>query len=499
MTSIVDTLSHYFAHFHEHTDSLRSELPIGWSSLVGVAGASLIAATGYNVGARAVKKRKRTAQDSRTIKRRELENGREENILQTEEEDTVSTCSRKSSTDTISVASTCSDDICTQHHVNKIHDACLLEKKRREKVIHKFGGKFVPIDGGCCYVQVRDPIDQQHDFMDDDLDHGYYPTNDQFIQLNYLDAAQIVVMVPGHFTLSVADSLSSVEMYDKLATHLNRKGIRVILFDFLGRGYSSKVPHASHNVDSYVSQMRQIIEHLKLDEQKINMVACSTSTKVALHYTHLFERCAEQDDAHVQRLVLISPVGFEFSRKLSLRRVTSNLMRKSWFLSLISTFRDLDKMMLKRLTQGFSRRDHPSIERIKSHFAEAKDQNPNWKDTVVRKLVDFGVTLSDEVDEDLVALKNIAAGGVLDYENCEDHDEMVHALEVRHFPEEPLPVLLMWGKRDTVCMLSDLKPFSRYLPHARVEMFDDAGHCLLFEEEQLVQTSIVQFLTTTQH
>ncbi len=469
MAHIVDTLTHYFEHFHEHTDALRTDLPLGWSSLVGVAGASLIAATGYSMGKRAVKKRKRILEESNDFpqaKRQELD-------YEYMEDDVLSTCSSKQS-----------DSSPKEYHINKVHQTCIQERRRRETIVHKHGGVFIPIDGGHCYVQIRDPIDQT-------TEDGYYPTDDQLIQLNYLDQSKIVVIIPGHNTLYASDSLSSITLFDKLASHLNQRGYRVVLFDFLGRGYSSTCPHLSHTVDSYVSQMRQIMEHLRLDEQQINIIACSSSTKIALHYTHLFERC--QDEAHVTKLVLVSPVGFEFSRKISIRRTATNLLRKPWFLSFVNKFRDLDKMMLRRLTLGFAHRDHPSIQVIKSRFEEAK-QDPNWRQGAVKKLVDFGLNLSNEVDEDLIALKNIAAGSDIEYENCQDKDEMIHALEVKHFPEEPLPVLLLWGRKDHIVMRSDLTPFSKYLPHAKVEIFEEAGHCLLFEEEQLVYNSIVQFL-----
>jgi pimeloyl-ACP methyl ester carboxylesterase len=479
MSNIVNTLSQYFEHFHEHTDSLRCDLPYGYSSLVGLVGVSLIAATGYRFGSRVLNKRK-VSQIST--------NGFDECNFEDDSISSITNSSRSSYSD----HSINSNSEQCEHHINKLENARIKDKRRRDSIVQKHGGLYLSIDGGYCYVQIRDPVDKEHDFKsDDELEYGYYPTTstDQLIPFNYMDGAKIVVMIPGHHSLSVADSLSSIEMYDKLATHLNRKGIRVILFDFLGRGFSSHAPHISHSVDSYVSQMRQIIELMHLAERKISLLACSSSTKIALHYTHLFERCTEHDDAHIQKLVLISPIGFEFGRKMSLRRVSAALMRKSWFLSFIERFTDLEKMMKKRLTQGFSQRDHPSIKHITTCFTETKEQNPNWHNTAVRKLVEFGLSLSNEVDEDLIVLKNISNGGIYDDENGEE--------ETRNFPmcEEPLPILLLWGKKDRVCMLSDLKPFAKYLPHAKVEIFDEAGHSLLFEEEKLVCESISHFLT----
>jgi pimeloyl-ACP methyl ester carboxylesterase len=51
----------------------------------------------------------------------------------------------------------------------------------------------------------------------------------------------------------------------------------------------------------------------------------------------------------------------------------------------------------------------------------------------------------------------------------------------RHLHRLTMPTLLVWGKSDRLTPVQQHETWARYLPHAEVRLFDDAGHLVLDE------------------
>lgn len=57
------------------------------------------------------------------------------------------------------------------------------------------------------------------------------------------------------------------------------------------------------------------------------------------------------------------------------------------------------------------------------------------------------------------------------------------------------PVLLLWGREDRVLPVQQAEELERLLPDARLQVFDDAAHCPMFEVPELFNDALLAFAT----
>ncbi len=91
-------------------------------------------------------------------------------------------------------------------------------------------------------------------------------------------------------------------VWTALKPELRKKGYRILSYDLYGRGYSSRPDNGAHTAELFTRQLTQILIHLKLNDQKLNIVGYSMGGAIAARFV-------SERPGDVQRLLLIAPAG----------------------------------------------------------------------------------------------------------------------------------------------------------------------------------------------
>ncbi|MES0864731.1 alpha/beta hydrolase [Ruegeria sp. SCPT10] len=90
-------------------------------------------------------------------------------------------------------------------------------------------------------------------------------------------------------------------VWTALKPELRKKGYRILSYDLYGRGYSGR-KDVKHTTELFTHQLTQLLEKLKLNDQKLNIIGYSMGGAIAARFVS--ERLG-----NVERLLLIAPAG----------------------------------------------------------------------------------------------------------------------------------------------------------------------------------------------
>jgi pimeloyl-ACP methyl ester carboxylesterase len=208
----------------------------------------------------------------------------------------------------------------------------------------------------------------------------------------------------------------------------------VIAVDLPGHGQSS-LPNGDYSLGSLAAALRDLLD--RLDIERATIVGHSLGGGVALQFIYQFpERC--------ERLVLVSSGGLgrevtPFLRALSLPGASTALK------GLLALRRSEKAQGVGRFFQPVARRVWSDLPLMLSNFAAL--QEPALRRS-------FIATIRAVIDP---------------------HGQSVTATDrlplARH-----LPVMVVWGRRDQMIPAAHALSVAQALPHARIEVFDQAGH-----------------------
>ncbi|MEZ5210088.1 alpha/beta fold hydrolase [Gordonia sp. (in: high G+C Gram-positive bacteria)] len=241
----------------------------------------------------------------------------------------------------------------------------------------------------------------------------------------------------------------------------------VIAPDLLGHGLSEK-PKADYSVAAFANGMRDLLVVLGIT--KVTVVGHSLGGGVAMQFCYQFPR-------FVQRLVLVAAGGVTHDVNPVLRLASvpgmPTAMRALGLPGVLpllrGTARALDRAdeagsIPERLAPRNVITDHRDLLRIIGDLSDARAQSAFIR--TLRAVVDWrGQTIT-----------------MLD----------------RAYLTEPLPLLVVWGDKDTVIPVHHAHLAGAVIPHAEVEIFAGAGHFPFRDDPDRFVTLLRGFLARTE-
>lgn len=252
-------------------------------------------------------------------------------------------------------------------------------------------------------------------------------------QLEGPPGAEVVVLVHG----------ATVPMWnwDQQVQALTAAGFRVLRYEAFGRGYSDR-PEVTYDQDLYRRQLRELADRLGLSEP-FDLIGLSLGGGTAVNFT-------ARHPERVDKLVLISPL-------------INNFKVPSFFgIPVIGEF-------LARLA---------GIRVITNRFVSLVENHPE-SEKYTRLFVEQ-TTYKGFQQSILSMLRNNAVG---DYRPA-----------YQIVGKQKRDVLLVWGTGDTEVtpqMIADIKAF---IPGLTFKPVEGAGHGIVFQKPQTVNTLIISFL-----
>ncbi len=121
-------------------------------------------------------------------------------------------------------------------------------------------------------------------------------------ELDGSENGDIVILVHGFSTPSF--------IWDPTYEYLVNEGFKVLRYDLYGRGYSDR-PKTNYNMDLFIRQLLELVEKLKLVENKINLIGLSMGGGICVVF-------ADRYPEVVKKVSLIDPIGFPMGRNILL-------------------------------------------------------------------------------------------------------------------------------------------------------------------------------------
>lgn len=146
--------------------------------------------------------------------------------------------------------------------------------------------------------------DSPESYFENELGKTHY----RYIQV---ESAQVAVLLPGFSIPSSA--------YQTFAQIFSETGFSVLTIDYFGRGFSIPSTYFNYTVDSYVRQVLDLLEYLKID--KCVLISFSIGSIIACNIASILPSL-------ISRLVFISPFHF---LKHGMRPVQKFLISNSFF------------------------------------------------------------------------------------------------------------------------------------------------------------------------
>ncbi len=241
----------------------------------------------------------------------------------------------------------------------------------------------------------------------------------------------------------------------------------VIAPDLLGHGLSDK-PKADYSIAAFANGMRDLLVVLGIT--KVTVVGHSLGGGVAMQFCYQFPR-------FVERLLLAAPGGVTTEVTPALRAVAvpgvPYLLRGLGLPGALPLLRAIGRSLARadalpgmpeRLAPRNVITDHQDLLRIVDDLAD--DEAHRAFIRTLRAVVDWrgqAVTFLD-----------------------------------RGYLTARLPLMIVWGSRDNVIPVRHAELAGAALPHARVEIFDGAGHFPFRDDPQRFIALVREFMTTTE-
>eukprot|EP01108_Squamamoeba_japonica_P000920 TRINITY_DN1346_c0_g1_i1.p1 TRINITY_DN1346_c0_g1~~TRINITY_DN1346_c0_g1_i1.p1 ORF type:complete len:348 (-),score=147.77 TRINITY_DN1346_c0_g1_i1:66-1064(-) len=254
------------------------------------------------------------------------------------------------------------------------------------------------------------------------------------------DSAPLVLVLHGI-------SISSYSM-QPFASALAHGGARVLTMDFYGRGQSASVD-VVHDTDFYVSQVRELLDHLQIESA--HLAALSMGGAVAVAF-------AAAEPARVRSISLLAPAGVPFELPVAGKLLQVEPLGRTILRS------PLGKLLM--------------LARVRPSFAEPHNHE-EWMQNLEEELAfhhskpGFAHSFASTV-ANMEALRDATA----QYADVGKHHE--HCFCV------------FWGKLDGTVPYSPGSDVVRQLvPHAQMHIFENTGHSLIFERHDVIVSNVL--------
>jgi pimeloyl-ACP methyl ester carboxylesterase len=221
-------------------------------------------------------------------------------------------------------------------------------------------------------------------------------------------------------------------------------GLRVLRYDLFGRGYSDR-PNLPYTMELFVRQLKDLLEALQAD-RPVDLVGLSMGGPISAGFT---DRYPER----VRKLCLLDPAGFQARRPVVYK-----------LLALPGLGETLIGLFAKRLLASSQPSDFFMPEKF-----------PGYPQQFLPQMQYQGFKRAI-----LSTLRVGPLGGLTQ--------------TYQRVAARGLPVLLIWGRQDTLVPFKLSEKARQILPQAEFHAIDQAGHIAHYERPQVVNPLLVAFL-----
>jgi pimeloyl-ACP methyl ester carboxylesterase len=232
--------------------------------------------------------------------------------------------------------------------------------------------------------------------------------------------------------------------WDHTVPALTRAGFRVLRYDLYGRGFSDR-PRVNYDKDLFDRQLLELLKALKVNTP-VNLVGLSMGGAVVTIF-------AARHPRQVGKLALVAPAGFPvnipFTGKLVRLPVLGGYLMRAVG----------DRTLLKSVRKAVHK-----PEKVPEYIHKFKKQMVyrGYKRAIVSTLRHFD-------------LSNQAA-------------------EFKMAGRHPRPVMVFWGKADRIVPYKHSAKVLEAMPRATLFSITDAGHVLPYENPEVINPVLVDFL-----
>lgn len=249
--------------------------------------------------------------------------------------------------------------------------------------------------------------------------------------------AETVVLIHGLATPSF--------VWDNNYQALLSAGFRVLRYDHYGRGFSDR-PDVVYDRDLYDQQLLELLQKLDL-KPPVHLVGLSMGGAVATIF-------ADRHPDSVARLGLIAPAGFPIEESLAVKLVKLPILG-DYLMALVG-----DRVVLAGVKEAFV--DPGKLPAFEEKF-KVPLQYAGFQRAILSTL---------------------------------RHMHMNSLAETYHrVGKQQKPVLLLWGRKDQVLPFANSEKVREAIPHLLFRDIDGAGHNLNYENPEIVNPMLQEFLS----
>lgn len=247
--------------------------------------------------------------------------------------------------------------------------------------------------------------------------------------------------IDGTLVVLVHGGTIPVWTWNKQTKALNEAGFRVLSYDQYGRGYSDR-PKVTYDQELYKQQLLELVDKLGL-HQKFDLIGLSVGGGTAVNFTaHYPDR--------VRKLILISPLIKDFK------------------LPTIFQVPVLGEFAARLI----------GVKTIQKRFNALVEGNPDAQ--TYKRLFKEQTTYKGFQQSLLSMIRNDA---VRDY-----------TAAYRKLGEQTRDILLIWGMEDTDITKEMIDTIQSFLPRLLYKPVKSAGHGIVFQKPDIVNTLFINFL-----
>lgn len=233
-------------------------------------------------------------------------------------------------------------------------------------------------------------------------------------------------------------------IWDPTFEALAGAGFRVLCFDLFGRGFSDR-PQTAYNIQLCVTQLSQLLTALEIKEP-VHLVGLSYGGPVVAGFANQFSEL-------VRSLTLINPL------------VTNAVLGK---------FQALNFPIVGELLMAF----------YVAPFVLPKSQSLDFYKP--ERFSDWETRYKDQM-----RYKGFSRAILSTFRNVRN---MFPELDYRVIGKTSLPVLGIWGEHDQTISREDMRQLESLIPQMHFHTIKNAGHIPHYEQPDLVNPIIIDFL-----